>query len=228
MTKMLTRKYNSKELLMELHQAQEQEHRRIAVEIHGGVVQWLVAADYGIQMCRTLIANAQYEELETSLMTIKETVRSSIQELRRVITNSRPIALEELGLIGALNNSIDPLRQKDIDCRFTIRGKMFKLSTSLEVALYWAGQEMLTNICKHASASKVNLELQYSDATISIKATDNGLGFDVDEVMNNAISSGRMGLTGIKDSVEMLGGGLMIDSCLSRGTVVCVSLPILN
>ena len=228
MTKMLTRKYDNKELLLELHQAQENEHQRIAVEIHGGVVQWLVAADYGIQMCRSLIADARYEELEASLMTIKETVRSSIQELRRVITNSRPRALEELGLVGALSQSSEIVRKKGIDCRFAVRGKTRKLDTSVEGALYWAGQEMLTNICKHACASKVNMHLHYSSGAVSIKAIDNGLGFNVDEVMNNAISSGRMGLISMKDRMELLGGGMVIDSSLRQGTTVCVSLPVLN
>jgi signal transduction histidine kinase len=215
-----------KELLMELYHAGENERQRIAAEIHGGVAQWLVGADYEIQMCRTLIADARYSELEDSLVKIKETIRSGIQELRRAIANLRPQPLVQLGLIGALNQCL--IRNDGIDCQFSVHGKPIKLSMLKEGTIYWAAQEMVTNVCKHASASKINLQLHYCDGTVSIRATDNGLGFNVDEVMKNSISLGRLGLFGMKERVELLGGSLVINSCVGEGTTVLLTLPVLT
>lgn len=213
------------ELLIELHQKQESELQRMATELHGGVAQWLVGATYGIEECRSLITDARYDELDAALARIKDTVRASTAELRRVIANSRPQALAQLGLPGAIRRSIDVLVRDGIECRFDILGTPLHLGESEESTLYWAAEEMITNIRKHARAGRVDMELRYSAGSVSITATDDGIGFDSRTIAKGCDAAVRMGLTGMRERVELLGGSMDIDSCLGSGTTVVVTLP---
>ena len=215
-----------------------QERHRLILENMGDMV-WLMDLSLKplwISPSSTQMSGYTLEEVQSlppekiyapsSLLKIEETIRSSIRELRRTIANLRFQPLVQLGLIGALNQCL--IRNDGIDCQFSVHGKPIKLSMLKEGTIYWAAQEMVTNVCKHASASKINLQLHYCDGTVSIRATDNGLGFNVDEVMKNSISLGRLGLFGMKERVELLGGSLVINSCVGEGTTVLLTLPVLT
>ena len=96
----------------------------------------------------------------------------------------------------------------------------------MEIAVYRVVQETLTNIRKHANATKVNLNLQFQEDKLLVEIRDNGEGFDLSRTLDSAISVGHVGLLGMKQRVEMLGGDISIKTGEGMGTVITLSLLI--
>jgi two-component system sensor histidine kinase DegS len=96
----------------------------------------------------------------------------------------------------------------------------------VEITVYRAVQEALTNIRKHAEATKVDLGLQFEDGTVSVKIHDNGRGFDLTSTIDNAVSVGNMGLLGMRQRVQMVGGKLDIRTRRNGGTTITMTLPV--
>ena len=215
-----------KKLLHEISLAQENERKRVAIEIHDGVAQWMVGASYDIRACSTLIAESRFADLKLELGKAEKTLHRGIKELRRTIANLRPLPLEEMGLISALCQVMEVLNEEGIRCHTKIAEKLPELTLAEENTTYWIVQEVLTNIRNHSKASDVNLRIQSGDGTVSIEVSDNGQGFDPDQVMNGASPLGHMGLLGMKERAELLGGYLTINSKPGKGTLIGFSFPV--
>ena len=150
----------------------------------------------------------------------------SLKELRRVVIGLRPPALDELGLEHALRQSLEELKSDGLICKFYEEGNHTRLSSSVEIAVYRLVQEALTNIRKHANATKVNLRLRFQKDRLIVEIHDNGKGFDLSQTLNSAISVGHMGLLGMKQRARMLGGDIKIKTGAGAGTTLTLSLPI--
>ena len=157
---------------------------------------------------------------------LESTLTKSLKELRRVVIGLRPPALDELGLTHALRQGLEDLKTDGLDCRFSQVGTPFRLPSSMEIAAYRIVQEALTNIRRHANATKVNLRLQFQEDKLLVEVGDNGKGFDLSETLGRAISVGHMGLLGMKQRVETLGGDIKIKTSEGTGTTIILSLPI--
>lgn len=212
-------------LLTEISQAQTNERRRVATEIHDGVAQWLVGAALDITACHQLIGCNQLTDVEDSLLRVKDTLQNSIRELRRAIADLRPELLIRLGLIDAITHSIETLKQENTECSLKIEGPAPKFSAAVESNLYWIVQEMLNNIRKHAEASHVKICLQNTDDGFTILVEDNGRGFDLSAAMDSNLSLGRVGIVGMRERAELLGAQLSITSTPGGGTIGCLKLP---
>jgi len=213
-------------LMHEITLAQENERRRVAIDIHDGVAQWLVGVSYDIKVCSSLISESRFADLELELTKIRKTLQTSIIELRRAIANLRPPPLQEMGLVGALRQAAEVLNEEGIKCHIEVDGKLPKLTPSQESTTYWIVQEALTNIRNHSKASDVSLFIQFSDNTVAVKVSDNGQGFNPNQVMDSAIPIGHVGLLGMKERAELLGGYLSIDSNPAKGTSIGFSFPV--
>jgi two-component system sensor histidine kinase DegS len=157
---------------------------------------------------------------------MENTIDKSLKELRRVVVGLRPPALDELGLTHALRQSLLDLKANGLDCKFSEVGTPLRLPSSMEIAVYRIVQEALNNIRKHANASKINLQLQFQEDKLLVKIGDNGKGFDLSQTLDSAISVGHVGLLGMKQRAEMLGGDLRIKTGEGTGTTIILSLPI--
>jgi len=157
---------------------------------------------------------------------MESTIDKSLKELRRVLTGLRPPALDELGLSHALRQSLEELKTDGMDCRFSEVGTPVRLPSNVEIAVYRAVQEALTNIRKHASATRVNLRLQFQTDKLLVEVRDNGKGFDLSQTLDSAISVGHMGLLGMKQRAEMLGGDIKIRTGEGVGTAITLRFPI--
>ncbi|MFB0559042.1 MAG: ATP-binding protein [Dehalococcoidales bacterium] len=213
-------------LLHEISLAQENERKRVAIEIHDGVAQWLVGATYDIKACSNLISELRFADLELELAKIRKTLQRSISELRRAIANLRPVPLEEAGLVAALHQAAEVLNEEGISCHTKVDGTLPKLTLAEESTTYWIVQEALTNIRKHSKASEVSLRIQFRDSTVSVEISDNGQGFNLNQVMNSATPLGHMGLLGMKERAELLGGYLSINSNPRKGTSISFTFPV--
>lgn len=213
-------------LLHETSLALENERRRVATEIHDSVIQWMVGAFYRIKTSSTLISESRFGDLDFELTEVEKTLQNSITELRRIIGNLHPLPFEELNLIAALRQATRELKEEGISCRVEADRKLPELTLAEESAIYRIVQEALTNIRKHSQATEVSLRIGCRDDTISVEISDNGQGFNPDEVMENKIPLEHMGLFGMKERAELLGGYLSINSSLGEGTSINFAVPI--
>jgi len=135
--------------------------------------------------------------------------------------------LDYLGLLGALRQYLQNFeRDTGIACSFQIEGAPSTLPRVYEITLYRVTQEALTNVRKHAQATRVDVILRFQPDDLCLEIRDNGKGFDVSKVVEGARSVERLGLSGMKDRAETLGGTMNIDSAPGAGTAVALTLPL--
>jgi signal transduction histidine kinase len=213
-------------LLREMSSAYEAERKRVASEIHDTVAQWMVGASYSIRVCGALISAARFGELEQELNKVENVLHMSIKELRRVIANLRTSPLKQLGFAGALHQMAETLSEEGITCHIDIDPRLPKLDTHEETTTYLIIQEALNNVRKHSQATGVNLSVHCQDNTIAVEISDDGEGFDMNEVMNSTVVLEHIGLQSMKERVEMLGGYLSIESKPSKGTSLAFTFPV--
>ena len=212
------------QLLAQVVQVQEEERNRISIDLHDSVAQWLVGASYRLQTFDQIFS--EDKKARSELADMEDTITKSLKELRRVVVGLRPPALDELGLTHSLRQSLEELKDDSLECKFSVEGTPVRLPSTMEIAVYRMCQETLSNIRKHSQASKVNLFVQFKEDKLTVEIRDNGKGFDLYQTLNSAISAGHMGLLGMKQRAEMLGGNISIKTSEGAGTTVIFSLPI--
>lgn len=213
-------------LLSEAIHAQESERQRISVDLHDSVAQWLAGASYQAQTVEAMLPDENDTPIREQINLVEDTVERSLKELRRVVVDLRPPALDELGLSHALRQSLSTLSSEGIHCEFNETGTLVRLAPEVEITVYRAVQEALTNIRKHAGASKVRLQLEYKEEELVVKVQDNGKGFDLTYTLENAIAVGSIGLLGMRQRLEMLDGRIDIRTREGGGTIVTMNLPL--
>jgi len=214
------------QLLTQTVNTQEEERKRISADLHDSVAQWLAAASYRAQTCSALLSGNNNNEARNELTAMESTIDKSLKELRRVVVGLRPPALDELGLNHALQQSLEDLKTDALDCQFKITGTPVRLPTSMEIAVYRVVQEALTNVRKHANATKVSLRLQFQVDRLWVEVYDNGKGFDLTQTPDSAAPRLHMGLLGMKQRAETLGGDIRIKTDEGKGTAIILNLPI--
>lgn len=218
--------HRTEQLLTKTVLAQEEERKRISVELHDSVAQWLVGASYQTQTCRRLISGIDNGKVHGELAEIENTIDRSLKEIRRVMAGLHPPALDELGLVPALRQILEELKKYDIAYHFETTGEPARFPTNIELVIYRVVQESLNNIRKHSGASVVVLQLQFSPDSISIEVRDNGKGFDLAKTMRSAVPVGHMGLRGMRERAMGMGGSLEINTSPGAGTSIVLTLPV--
>ena len=215
------------QLLTQTVQAQEEERKRIAVDLHDSVAQWLVGIFYELDACRALLPkNDGNNAGHRGLAEIQAKLDKSVKEMRRLMTGLRPPILDELGLVHALQQTFEELKGDGIACDFKTTGESIRLPESIELAVYRVVQEALTNIRKHSEASAVSLCVRFEPEILSVEVSDNGKGFNLSKTMGNGISLGHMGLLGMNERVTALGGTLRTKTKPGAGTRIRLTIPI--
>jgi signal transduction histidine kinase len=212
-------------MLEEIHLVRENERRRLSVEIHDGVAQWMIGTLYRIKACRGLLSQSDSEHLTNELSDIEKTLQRSVKELRRIIADLRPFPLEELGLVTALREMAAILEEESINCRFEVDGVLPRLSPAEERATFGIVQEALTNVRKHSRATRVTLRLHFQDQAVSVEITDNGIGFNPENIVDNQFRPSHVGLLGMKDTAALVDANLKIQSNPGKGTSVKFAFP---
>lgn len=212
-------------LLSKLVWAQEEERKKVSLEIHDGPAQTLYSALFRLQTYQALLRedpDKAAEELSIAITSIKET----LQETRRLIFDLRPMSLDEIGLVPALRQYAEKLSTRHaIRVEVKTRGTERRFPVSLETALYRIVQEALTNTWKHARATKASVTVTFDPCRCDIQIADDGVGFDLAAVGANGQGE-HLGIAGIRERAEMIGGTLRIASAPGAGTTVIVSVPV--
>jgi len=222
-----TQQARVEQLLKQALLAQERERQRISLEIHDGAAQWMVAASYRVQAFSKVLAKSELSQPARELSEVKDVIDQSIGELRRVIFDLQPPDLGELGFLGALRQNLQNFeRDTGVVCSFQIDGTPHSLPLILEIAVYRVAQEALANVRKHAQATRVDVILRFGADDLCLEIRDNGKGFDLSEALNGSRSGEHLGLSGMRDRAETLGGAVNIETAEGVGTTVALTLPL--
>ena len=202
--------------------AQEEERRRVAREIHDGPAQSMANLVLRTEICEKII-DSKPGEVKEELRELKTMVRNSLQEIRKIIFDLRPMALDDLGLIVTLKRFVEDFREKNsLHIDFSSSGDMGRGNKDLEIAVFRIIQEALNNVVKHADASEVVVIVGIEADCINVTVRDNGRGFNPAKKHPD----GSYGLMGIKERVGLLEGDLDIYSGIGKGTELKVRVPI--
>lgn len=204
-------------------EAQEEERKRVSREIHDGPAQMMA----NVMMRSDLIERVFREHGEQAGMgeikNLKKMVRNALYEVRRIIYDLRPMALDDLGLVPTLKKYLQTIEEyhSDIKISFVSMGNEKRLPAKFEVALFRLVQESVQNAIKHAEAQEIKVKLELTRNSISVVIKDDGKGFDM-----NMDKPESFGILGMKERVELLQGQLSIDSKVGRGTIVIIQVPL--
>lgn len=204
--------------------AQEEERRRLARDMHDGPAQMLANVMLRAEICERLL-DADLTQVRSELRSLKEVVRGSIKDIRKVIFDLRPMALDDLGLVPALKRYVSELReQRGFPIEFAVNGLERRMPSVVEVAGFRIVQEALNNALKHAKANKASVMVDFGKDMVVISITDDGHGFDVSEALKER--GDHFGLLSMRERVELLEGTCRIESAPGRGTSIVACLPI--
>lgn len=205
--------------------AQEDERKRIALELHDETAQALASLgmDLGVLANNKRLGSPEISRNLKALQTETETILEGVRSLSKAL---RPPMLDEFGLLSALKGLVHELvEQQQIKVRFDVEGISRRLSSEAEISIYRVAQEALTNIKKHAAASECSLLLRYSPRKMVLEIRDNGRGFTTREPSGDTVDTGKLGLTGMQERSKLIGGTFNIKSRLGHGTIVRLELP---
>ncbi len=212
--------------LAALTAGQEEERRRLARELHDETLQALIALQQRLQLAAQ---DAQgHPDLQQRLEDLQRLVEQAVHDLRRLIRDLRPLYLEELGLIPALEGLAQEISQQhpNLKVEFLLQGQPQRLSPEEELALYRITQEALSNVVRHSQATHAQVILAFEPHQVRLEIRDNGRGFQVPESPADLASQGHYGLLGMQERVERIGASLRIHSEPGQGTLISVRLPL--
>jgi len=211
------------EMGLRVIKAQEEERRRVAREIHDGPAQTLANIVLRLEIAEKLL-ELDPSRVKAELKDLKNLVRANLQDIRRIIFDLRPMALDDLGIVPAISKYLDNFQETyGISCELRIEGREKRLLPAMEVALFRLVQEGMTNVAKHAYTAKVDIYLIYKEDWTIARIRDYGRGFEVKSAMNDP--GEHFGLVGMRERVEMLSGHFSIQSVIGKGTSIELSIP---
>jgi signal transduction histidine kinase len=203
---------------------QEDERSRIARELHDETVQALIALDQRTQMVER-IYKRDPQTAAVKLGELRDMTAGTLAEVRRMIRNLRPIYLEDLGLVPAIEMLIQSLNEADeLSATLTVTGEVRRLAPERELALYRIVQEALNNVVKHAQAKQAQVKLNYGNQ-LMVFIHDDGRGFELPDRVDALSDLGHFGLIGMRERAELIGARLTIHSSSGAGTTIELQLP---
>lgn len=204
--------------------AQEEERKNISRELHDEVVQTLVGINVKLSAL-SRGAGSETRALRQKIAQTQRLVENSVHAVHRFARELRPAVLDDLGLIAALHAFSQSLAErKKIRIQMTAFGGVEALSIAKRTVLFRVAQEALNNVARHAEASFVTLGISERRGAIRMEISDNGKSFPVDATLL-AKNNRRLGLIGMRERMEMIGGTLAIESAPGRGTTIRAEIP---
>jgi signal transduction histidine kinase len=205
--------------------AQEQERERLSRELHDETIQMLVVLSRRLEALSTL-SEGLPESAIAQLQGLQDLVRETSRTLRRLVVDLRPPTLQHLGLAATTEAMSDKLAEDlGIVVDVQVRGERVRLPADQELALLRILQEALNNIRRHAGASHVGVCLAFERDATRLTVEDNGCGFTGRTDIGALVSAGQLGLVGMRERAQALGGTLLIRSSPGRGTTIQAEIP---
>ncbi len=203
---------------------QEEERSRLARELHDSTLQALIALNQRVQLAKLTPPDKPSNEI---LADIQILLDQTMTDLRRFTRALRPIYLEDLGLVTALETLAREVSQSAaLPVEFRRSGPERRLAPEVELALYRLAQEALNNAAHHSQAAHIILSITFSAETVTLSVNDDGIGFVVPDNPAEFVSGGHYGLLGMHERAQLIGGALEINSEPGKGTRVAISVSL--
>ncbi|WP_077328064.1 sensor histidine kinase [Virgibacillus siamensis] len=218
---MIAEAKEKQEFGLKIIEAQEEERRKISREIHDGPAQMLANILLRSELVDRTFRNGTVDEALKEIRSVRKMIRSSLYEVRRIIYDLRPMALDDLGLVPTIKKYIATIGDyNDSEIAFSSVGEEKRLNQKYEIAFFRLVQESVQNAIKHADATCIEVRLELNKANIVMEIKDNGKGFDPSMKHDKSF-----GLIGMRERVEMLEGNLSIDTSIGKGTTILIDVP---
>ena len=205
-----------------LHQGQEKERKRLATELHDGIVQTLSAISLNLKVLEEAVDKMSENE-QKSYQKAMFFLEECIADTRNISHALMPATLEHFGLVKAVQSICDNLSTDSLTFNLRTEGDFTKLEEKIKVSLFRIIQELINNIMKHAKASVVQIQLAKSKNGVTLEVNDNGIGFqgNIEQMQSNGL-----GLRNLFTRVKSMNGILKLDSSHLKGTAVKVEIPV--
>lgn len=205
------------DLLRNLIAVQEKERQYVSYEFHDGIIQYATAALMFLESHRRKFPAADNDFIERAV----KSLRTGIDDGRRVIRGIRPTVLDDSGVKAAIEDLIDQFSATGIQVEWTCDPEIGRMPQAVEAALYRVAQEALTNTKKYSGSNRVCVTLQRRDGHVRLEVCDFGIGFNVAEARTRGF-----GLLGMAERVRLLDGQYTIDSQTGKGTRIVATIPL--
>jgi len=207
---------------LKIIEAQEDERKRLSREIHDGPAQMMANVMLRSELIERIYNEKGIDDALNEIRSLRNMVKSSLAEVRRIIYDLRPMALDDLGLVPTLTKYLRTFEEhNNVTVVFQHFGKDQRLPQQFEVALFRLVQEAVQNAYKHAEPNEIQVKIEIKPTKVIMIIKDDGKGFEP-----STKKEGSFGLIGMKERVNMLKGELSIQSKLNRGTIVAIGIPL--
>jgi two-component system, NarL family, sensor histidine kinase DegS len=211
-------------LNLKILHAQEEERRRVSYEIHDGPAQSLTNILLEADLCEKLM-DIDIDRARLEIKSLKQTARSCISDIRKIIYNLRPVLVNGFGIEQVLQRLLDNFEMESgLSVKLEVQSGIDLTDAALKLAIYRVVQESLNNIKKYAQASYCSVILQKESQHVTLKIIDDGLGFDFGQYQKD--SKERFGLSNMRELVGLLNGNLVIESTPGEGTHLTALFPL--
>lgn len=205
--------------------AQEEERKRIARSLHDDTGQTLSMLIINLERLEKRLP-AEAVTLQERLASACQLAKHALQELRKIVYGLRPTILDDLGLVPAIRwYARSNLEEAGVQVNFSVPEESILLSGHLNTTVFRVAQEAINNIVRHAEAKTAVITLCQNEGRICLWVEDDGRGFDVDQISGQALRLQRLGLLGIQERVELVGGDVTVESVPGQGTRLRVCVP---
>lgn len=210
------------DFVFQIIQAQEEERKRVSREIHDGPAQMMASVLIRSDLVEKVYQQSGPENALSEFRDLKEMVRSSLYEVRRIIYDLRPMAIDDLGVVLTLRKYLSTLMEyeSDVTIHFQSIGDDCRFESSFEIAAFRLVQESVTNAIKHGKSRDIWVKVEWLPEAMNAIVRDNGIGFNQKEVKEKSF-----GLLGMKERIDLLKGELKISSEVGKGTSVFFRIP---
>jgi len=212
----------SRQLLL----AQEEERKKISRELHDVIAQTLTSINVQLGALKNK-ANHNTKGLERSIARTQRLVVDSVNIVHQFARELRPTVLDDLGIIPALHTFMKRFgEQTGIRVSLSAFAAVKQVNSDIRTVLYRVAQEALNNVARHAQASQAEVSIRKLDGAVCMTITDNGKGFQKEHLLN-ANKSKRLGLLGMRERLEMIGGNFTVTSAPGKGTTLLAQIPLI-
>ncbi|MEZ7170369.1 sensor histidine kinase [Sporosarcina sp. OR05] len=211
------------EFAIQIIHAQEEERKRLSRDIHDGPAQMLANVLLRSGLIEKTFAERGPNEALSELSQLKVMVRNALLEVRRIIYDLRPMALDDLGLIPTLRKYVTTVMEYEegVTIHFMNNGTEIRFDSTIEVAIFRLVQESISNALKHGNSRDVWVKVEWLRDTMNIVVKDNGKGFDINQTKEKSF-----GIIGMRERIELLKGEMKIMSAIGNGTTVLFRIPL--
>jgi len=200
-------------------EGEEKERQRLARELHDGIGQYLIS----IKMKLESLLYLDETEVKDQISKLRNDFDEILDEIRRISNNLMPSVLEAFGVVFAIRNlCVETSEHTGLKVSLDFKGDFESLNTTIKTYIFRIAQEALNNIVKHAGATRVEIALERKEEEVLFMIRDNGKGFNMKKI---STGTGH-GMNNMRERVNLLKGGIKIDSHENKGTQILINIPV--